>query len=214
MECDIALLTGEARYRCIACAAPGALYCTRCPRCWALHSGSGPLRGASAACWRRLEGPAGFRSAPWCLPYSPSLLRPIACLPGHLPARRACLAAVEDESFWQGLEAVHFGGLPLLQDSVTVIGWVAPLGRRPHSLPATPSRGGAVWPPLVGVCVGICWHGRGGAWTGVVACGWWWQRPCLRRCPPADLSMVLPLVLQVPNRRRHHVCDFGGGQPH
>ncbi|EFN53636.1 hypothetical protein CHLNCDRAFT_58432 [Chlorella variabilis] len=36
------------------------------------------------------------------------------------------LLTVEDESFWQGLEAVHFGGLPLLQDSVTVIGY--PIG--------------------------------------------------------------------------------------
>ena len=32
--------------------------------------------------------------------------------------------AVADESFWEGLEPVHFGGLPRLQDSVTVIGCV------------------------------------------------------------------------------------------
>lgn len=33
-----------------------------------------------------------------------------------------CCRAVEDESFWDGLEPVNFGGLPRLQDSVTVIG--------------------------------------------------------------------------------------------
>jgi hypothetical protein len=35
---------------------------------------------------------------------------------------------VEDDGFWEGLEAVHFGGLPRLQDSVTVIGY--PIGGR------------------------------------------------------------------------------------
>lgn len=36
------------------------------------------------------------------------------------------LLTVEDESFWEGLQALHFGGLPRLQDSVTVIGY--PIG--------------------------------------------------------------------------------------
>jgi S1-C subfamily serine protease len=36
------------------------------------------------------------------------------------------LLTVEDESFWEGLEPVRFGGLPRLQDSVTVIGY--PIG--------------------------------------------------------------------------------------
>ncbi|KAL4419940.1 hypothetical protein ABPG75_007038 [Micractinium tetrahymenae] len=36
------------------------------------------------------------------------------------------LLTVEDESFWEGLEPVSFGGLPHLQDSVTVIGY--PIG--------------------------------------------------------------------------------------
>ncbi|GAB4815905.1 hypothetical protein N2152v2_002951 [Parachlorella kessleri] len=36
------------------------------------------------------------------------------------------MLTVEDESFWEGLEPVHFGTLPRLQDSVTVIGY--PIG--------------------------------------------------------------------------------------
>lgn len=45
-------------------------------------------------------------------------------LPVQLAALPATPPAVADESFWEGLEPVHFGGLPRLQDSVTVIGWV------------------------------------------------------------------------------------------
>ena len=36
------------------------------------------------------------------------------------------MLTVEDEQFWEGLEAVRFGALPRLQDSVTVIGY--PIG--------------------------------------------------------------------------------------
>ncbi|CAD6215405.1 unnamed protein product [Miscanthus lutarioriparius] len=36
------------------------------------------------------------------------------------------LLSVENEEFWRGTEALHFGRLPCLQDSVTVVGY--PLG--------------------------------------------------------------------------------------
>lgn len=71
----------------------------RCCRSWAPP----PLR--------RLHSGRNFRSARSASHRVPSR---------H--ASRCARFAVEDESFWEGLEPVCFGGLPRLQDSVTVIG--------------------------------------------------------------------------------------------
>lgn len=58
-----------------------------------------------------------WRTRALCCDFMPRSICPPITLAKH-PLHRA----VEDESFWQGLEPVHFGGLPRLQDSVTVIG--------------------------------------------------------------------------------------------
>ena len=114
------------------------------------------------------------------------------------------LPAVEDETFWEGLEPVIFGSLPRLQDSVTVIGWV----------------GGWAGGRALAVCQNVCSSGAGRP-LGISALG----HPILLffflelEVQPVVLPMLLlyrhcPALLcpwQVPHWRRHHerCCRHG-----
>lgn len=119
--CDIGLLTGSCLLSpCVPIrSSPQAAP----PRCQLLLCGP-HLPPCLAAC---RPPPSACSGGP---PVLGRALQPClfgSCLTISLAAPSPLLCcAVEDPEFWQGLQPVRFGGLPRLQDSVTVIG-CAPL---------------------------------------------------------------------------------------
>jgi hypothetical protein len=52
--------------------------------------------------------------------------QPIIVADGHAPPSAQCdiaMLTVEDDEFWEGVEALEINGLPPMQESVTVVGF-------------------------------------------------------------------------------------------